>query len=444
VKLSDGEGLQLWVKPSGAKLWNLAYRFHGKQRKLAIGPFPRVSLKDARTRRDEAKRLLNGGLDPSQQKRLAKLVATTKQANTFTSVADEFLSQKRREGKASATIAKLEWLLGQAKLALGARPISAIEAPEVLHLLRGVEARDKFETAHRLRATIGSVFRFAVSSGRASGDPTFALRGALITPTVRPRAAIIDPAELGELLRAIDGHNGMPEVLGGLQLLALTFVRPGELRGATWTEIDFDTAIWTIPGARMKMRRPHRVPLARQTVAILNGLRRITGATELVLPGMRGRGRPLSENTFNAALRRLGYTKDEMTSHGFRAAASSILNESNLWNPDAIEAQLAHVEGNAIRRAYARAEFWDQRVGMMQWWGDRLDEMKAVGELARQWCKSAPKWHRRGHLPNSPHYQLAALGREVVASDTKLSGVRISSGAPGKIKMRTFRDGSST
>jgi integrase len=381
VKLSDGEGLQIWVKPSGVKLWNLAYRFDGKQRKLAIGPFPRVSLKDARMRRDEAKRQLGDGLDPSQQKRLSKLAATAQQANTFAIIADELLAQKRREGKAPATLAKLEWLFGLAKPALGARPINAIEAPEVLQVLRSVEARDRLETARRLRSVTGSVFRFAVATGRASNDPTAALRGALITPTVRPRAAIIDPAGLGELLRAIDGHNGMPEVRGGLQLLALTFVRPGELRGARWAEIDFDKLVWTIPGARMKMRRPHRIPLAWQTITVLKNLRAITGQAELILPGMRGRGRPLSENTLNAALRRLGYAKDEMTAHGFRAAASSILNECGLWNPDAIEAQLAHVEGNAVRRAYARAEFWDERVKMMQWWADKLDEMKRGGQV---------------------------------------------------------------
>ena len=381
VKLSDGEGLQLWVKPSGSKLWNLAYRFDGKQRKLAIGPFPRISLKDARTRRDEAKRLLDNGLDPSQQKRIAKLAATAQNANTFSTIADELLSQKRREGKAPATITKLEWLFGLAKPALGARPITAIEAPEILQVLRGVEARDRLETARRLRAIVGSVFRFAVATGRACNDPTAALRGALIAPTVRPRAAIVEPTALGELLRAISGHNGMPEVRSGLQLLALTFVRPGELRGAEWAEIDFGAAIWTIPGARMKMRRPHRVPLARQTITVLKNLRAITGQAELILPGARGRGRPLSENTLNAALRRLGYTKDQMTSHGFRAAASSILNECGLWNPDAIEAQLAHVEGNAVRRAYARAEFWDERVKMMQWWADRLDEMEQGGDV---------------------------------------------------------------
>ena len=381
MKLSDGEGLQLWVKPSGSKLWNLAYRFDGKQRKLAIGPFPRISLRDARTRRDEAKRLLDDGLDPSQQKRIAKLAATAQNANTFSAIADELLAQKRREGKAPATITKLEWLFSLAKPALGARPITAIEAPEILQVLRGVEARDRLETARRLRSIVGSVFRFAVATSRASNDPTAALRGALIAPTVRPRAAIVEPTALGELLRAISGHNGMPEVRCGLQLLALTFVRPGELRGAQWAEIDFDRAIWTIPGVRMKMRRPHRVPLALQTIDVLKNLRALTGEVALILPGARGRGRPLSENTLNAALRRLGYTKDEMTAHGFRAAASSILNECGLWNPDAIEAQLAHVEGNAVRRAYARAEFWDERVKMMQWWADRLDEMKRGGDV---------------------------------------------------------------
>jgi len=260
VKLSDGEGLQLWVKPSGSKLWNLAYRFDGKQRKLAIGPFPRISLKDAHTRRDEAKRLLDDGLDPSQQKRIAKLAATAQNANTFSTIADELLAQKRREGKAPATITKLEWLFGLAKPALGARPIAAIEAPEILQVLRGLEARDRLETARRLRSIVGSVFCFAVATGRASNDPTAALKGALISPIVRHRAAITDLAGLGELMRAIDSHNGMPEVRGGLQLLALTFVRPGELRGAQWAEIDFDSAIWTVPGVRMKMRRPHRVP----------------------------------------------------------------------------------------------------------------------------------------------------------------------------------------
>jgi integrase len=381
AKHSDGGGLQLWVMPSGAKLWNLAYRFAGKQRKLAIGPYPTIQLKEARTRRDEAKRQLNAGLDPSRQKQLARIAKANEQANTFAVVAHEFVAKKRDEGKAEATVSKTEWLVRIASKSLGPRPIAEITAPEILKVLQSVEARERRESAKRLRATIGATFRYAMATGRASADPTLALRGALKAPIVRHRATIVDPVGLGELLRAIDGHNGMPEVRGGLQLLALTFVRPGELRGARWMEMDFDKAVWIIPPGRMKMRRPHRIPLARQTIAVLKNLRTITGEAELILPGMRGRGRPLSENTLNAALRRLGYAKDEMTAHGFRAAASSILNESGLWNSDAIEAQLAHIEGNAVRRAYARAEFWDERVKMMQWWADRLDEMKRGGEV---------------------------------------------------------------
>jgi integrase len=377
AKLSDGGGLQLWVTASGAKLWNLAYRFAGKQRKLAIGPYPTIPLKEARARREEAKRQLGAGLDPSQQKRLAKLAKTADQANTFEALAAEYLERKRGEGKADATLSKLEWLIGIAKQTLGPRPITEITAPEVLQAVRAVEARERRESAKRLRAVIGSIFRYAVATGRAASDPTAALKGALMSPIVRHRAAIVDPAGLGGLLRAIGGHNGMPEVRVGLQLLALTFVRPGELRGARWAEIDFAKAVWTIPATRMKMRHPHRVPLARQTMNVLKNLRAITGDAELILPGMRGRGRPLSENTLNASLRRLGYAKHEMTAHGFRAAASSILNESGQWNADAIEAQLAHVEGNSVRRAYARAEYWDERVRMMQWWADRLDAFKS-------------------------------------------------------------------
>jgi integrase len=381
AKVSDGGGLQLWVTPSGGKLWNFAYRFVGKQRKLAIGPYPTVSLKEARARRDEAKRELNAGLDPSQQKQLARIAKANEQANTFAVVANEFVAKKRDEGKAEATVSKAEWLVRIASQSLGLRPIAEITAPEILKVLQGVEARERRESAKRLRATIGAIFRYAMATGRATVDPTLALRGALKAPIVRHRAAIIDAKGLGALLRAIDGHNGTPEVRFGLQLLALTFVRPGELRGATWAEIDFVQAVWTIPPERMKMRRPHRIPLARQTLNVLKNARAINPDAALILPGLRGRSRSLSENTFNAALRRLGYSKDEMTAHGFRAAASSALNESGQWNPDAIEAQLAHVEGNAVRRAYARAEFWEERVRMMQWWADRLDEMRRGGKV---------------------------------------------------------------
>jgi integrase len=377
LKLSDGGGLQLWVTPAGGKLWSFAYRIGDKQRRLAIGPYPTISLKEAREQRDEAKRKLSQGLDPSQQKRLAKLAKAAEQANTFEAIAAEFVANKRDEAKAAATVSKYEWLVGLAKPQLGARPITEITAPDVLRVLKGVEARDRRETAKRLRAVIGAIFRYAIATGRASADPTPALRGALKAPVVRHRAAIVAPEALGALLRAVDGYNGTPEVRLGLQLLALTFVRPGELRGARWSEVNFDKAVWTIPSERMKMRRPHNIPLSRQTLSVLRNARAINPEAEMILPGLRGRARSLSENTFNAALRRLGYANDEMTAHGFRAAASSILNESGEWNADAIEAQLAHVEGNAVRRAYARAEYWEERVQMMQWWADQLDGFRS-------------------------------------------------------------------
>jgi integrase len=272
------------VTSSGGKLWNFAYRFDGKQRKLAIGPYPTVTLKDARAQRDEAKRQLSVGLDPSQQKRLAKLARAAGQANTFEIIAAEFIKKKRGEHRAASTVSKLEWLIGIAKPALGARPITEITAPEILMVLRRVEARERRESAKRLRAVIGAIFRYAVATGRAIGEPTAALKGALKAPIVRHRAAIVDQAGLGALLRAIDGHNGAPEVRFGLQLLALTFVRPGELRGATWVEVDFDACIWTIPPERMKMRRPHRIPLAQQTLTVLKNARAVNPDSDLILP----------------------------------------------------------------------------------------------------------------------------------------------------------------
>jgi integrase len=375
-KLSDGGGLQVWVTNSGSKLWYLAYRFGGKQRKLAIGPYPRIGLKDARQRRDDAKRQLDAGVDPSLRKRLDRLSAASEQAATFEAVAAELLEKKRREAKAPQTLAKIEWLFGLATPSIGQRPIAGITAPEILQVLRAVESRGRLETAKRLRAVVGEVFRYAVATGRAETDPTSALRGALTTPMVRHRAAIVEPMAFGALLRTIDGYEGMPEVRIALQLLALTFVRPGELRTAAWSEIDLDGAQWTIPAEKMKMRRPHRVPLAKQAIELLRGLQRLTGNRGLLFPGAWDFKKPLSENTLNAALRRLGYAQDVMTAHGFRAAASSMLNEEGKWNADAIEAQLAHVEGSAVRRAYARAEYWDERVRMMTRWAERLEELR--------------------------------------------------------------------
>jgi integrase len=311
------------------------------------------------------------------------LSVESEQAATFEAIASELLETKRREVKAVGTLAKLEWLFSLATPSLGQRPIAGITAPEILQVLRVVEMRGRLETAKRLRAVIGQVFRYAVATGRADSDPTFALRGALTTPVVRHRAAIVEPMAFGALLRSIDGYDGMPEVRIALQMIALTFVRPGELRSAEWSEIDLDGALWTIPAEKMKMRRPHRVPLAKQAIELLHRLHMITGNRGLLFPGAWDFKKPLSENTLNAALRRLGYAADVMTSHGFRAAASSMLNESGKWNADAIEAQLAHIDGNSVRRAYARAEFWDERVKMMAWWADKLDRIRLGGDIIR-------------------------------------------------------------
>jgi integrase len=381
VKLSDGGGLQLWITPDGAKRWRLAYRFTGSQKTLAIGVYPAVGLKEAREAREEAKRLLAEGRDPSLAKKLAKAVWAVESANTFDAIADELLDKKRREAKAERTLGKLEWLLGLARPALGSRPIAEITAPEVLSVLRAVEARGRHETAKRLRATIGQVFRYAVATGRAETDPTGALKGALTSPVVQHRAAIVEPKAFGALLRAIATYDGTPEARAALELLALTFVRPGELRAAEWSEFDLDAGVWSIPSEKMKMKRPHRVPLAPRAVAILRDLRAITGHGKFLFPSVRSASRCMSENTINAALRRLGFDKDEMTGHGFRSAASSMLNESGLWNADAIEAQLAHVEGNSVRRAYHRADYWDERTRMMAWWAAFLDELRVGGKV---------------------------------------------------------------
>jgi integrase len=381
AKLSDGGGLQLWVYPDGAKRWRLAYRLGGKQKVLAIGVYPAIGLKEAREARDAAKRLLATGRDPSEAKQADRLAKAAADTNTFDTIAGELLDKKRREGKAARTIAKFEWFMSFARPAIGSKAMSDITAPEVLAILRPIEARGNAETAKKLRGAIGQVFRFAIATGRAEADPTGALKGALASPIVTPRAAITSPVAFGALLRAIDGYTGAPETKTALELLALTFVRPGELRAAEWAEFDIEAGLWTVPATRMKMRRAHRVPLAPRAVAILRELHIITGGGRFLFPSMRTRERPMSENTINAALRRLGFAQHEMTGHGFRAAASSILNECGQWHADAIERQLAHVDNDNIRRAYHRADYWDERVKMMAYWADRCDAMRRGGDV---------------------------------------------------------------
>ncbi|MCB1466045.1 MAG: tyrosine-type recombinase/integrase [Rhizobiaceae bacterium] len=383
VKLSDGGGLQLWVERDGGKRWRLAYRFAGKQKALALGVYPELGLKGARALRDEARRLLADGRDPGAVRKQSRLVAANAAANTFEGIAAELVAKKRAEAKADATIAKIEWLLGFANEGFGSRPISEVSAADVLAVLRKVEARGRLESARRLRAAIGQVFRYAIATGRADNDPSGALRGAIASPVVKHRAAIIEPKAFGALLRAIAGYEGAPETKSALELLALTFVRPGELRAAEWSEFDLGNAVWAIPPERMKMKRPHRVPLTLQALAILERLRALTGGGKYLFPSVRSAQRCMSENTLNAALRRLGYAPEQMSAHGFRSAASSILNESGQWNADAIERQLAHVDNDNVRRAYARADFWDERVRMMTWWAERCAALKtAMSDIA--------------------------------------------------------------
>ncbi len=376
-KASDFDGLFVLVKPSGSRLWQFKFRFGGKEKLLSIGQYPETSLADARAMRDAARVMLAKGIDRGEAKQEQKRKKLEEAQLTFAVIARDYLTKLRKEGRADMTMRKLEWLIDMANAGFGHRPIAEITSPEVLRCLRKVEARGTHETARRLRSTIGSVFRYAVATGCASTDPTYALRDALVRPIVNPRAAITDPKELGGLLRAIDTYNGQKVTAIGLELLALLVPRPGELRQARWEEVNVETAIWSIPASRMKMRRPHRVPLPARAIALLRELFALTGHTEFLLPSLVSVKRVISENTLNAALRRMGYSDGEMTAHGFRASFSTLANESGLWNPDAIERALAHVEGNDVRRAYARGEYWEERVRMADWWADQLEVMKA-------------------------------------------------------------------
>jgi len=378
VKLSDGGGLYLLVQRRGAKLWRLAYRFGGKQKLLALGIYPTVTLADARARREAAKKLLADGFDPSLHRKLEKQASFI----TFKLVAEELLDKMKREGRANATLVKTRWLLEFAFTAIGERPVAKVTAPELLDVLRKIEARGTYETARRLRSTCGMVFRYAIVTGRAERDPSIDLRGALTTPTVKHRATIIEPNAIGALLRGIDGFEGQPTTRAALRLAPLVFVRPGELRHAEWKEFDLDNTEWRISAEKMKMRRPHRVPLSRQAIAIVTELKEITGNLRWLFPSVRTITRPLSENTLNAALRRLGYESDAMSAHGFRAMAATRLNEMGRWNADAIERQLAHQESNTVRGAYTHsAEYWSERVLMMQAWADYLDELREAGKV---------------------------------------------------------------
>lgn len=378
-KLGDSHGLFLLVQPTGGKLWRLKYRVDGREKKLAIGTYPEIGLGEARRRRDEAREAMAAGKDPAREKQRDKVRAKLNAENTFAAITAEFCEKRKRDGQrawAPATAKRCEYLLSILCGSIGNMPIAEIEPADVLVAVRRIEGKGKLESARRTLQLAGSVFRYAVATARLKSDPTRDLKGALTSPTVTHYGAVIDPAGVGQLLRSIDGYEGQPITKFAMQLAPHVFVRPGELRHAEWSEIDLEGALWTIPAGKTKMRKEHVVPLSRQAIAILKDVQPLTGPSGYVFPSVRTRRRPMSDNTINAGLRRLGYATDEMTAHGFRAMASTLLNESGKWNPDAIERALAHGDTDKVRAAYHRGAHWKERVAMAQWWSDYLDDLR--------------------------------------------------------------------
>ena len=379
IKMADEKGLFLLLQPTGGKLWRLKYRIAGKEKKLGLGRYPDVTLKEARIRRDEARIMVANGVDPSVAKMAAKLAAQINAAITFQAVGEEYLDKASREGRAAVTIKKSHWLLGLMTPWLGKRPIAEIKPAELLAVLKKVEAHGHLETARRMRSLAGRIFRYAIATSRATADPSAVLRGALTTPIVKHHGAILDPAELGGLLRAIDGFSGHPLTAMALQLTPHVFVRPHMLRQAQWEEFDLDKALWSLSAGRMKMRAPHVIPLSRQAIEILQKAKALSTGQKYIFSSLYPGNRPMSENTINAALRRLGYSGAEMTAHGFRATASTLLNESGKWSPDAIERALAHKD-TTVRGIYHRGAHWDERLQMAQWWSDYLDRLRSAAD----------------------------------------------------------------
>lgn len=381
--LSDAGGLYLELAPSGGKWWRLAYRYGGQRKLLSLGTYPTISLATARQRRGDAKRLLADGIDPSAHRQAAKREAAGRAANSFDAVAREWYAKQLHTWVPSHASDVLRRLEANLFPAIGDKPIAEITAPLVLSAVRKIEHRGAHDLAHRVLQVASQIFRYGVATGRCERDPARDLRGAL-TPHVKQNQAAVTPEEFPELLHAIDDYFpklGDKLTALALRMVALTFVRTGELIGATWDEFDLDGAVWTIPAERMKMRSEHVVPLSKQTLAMLRELQSIGGGSRYVFPG-RNPDKAMSNNTMLFALYRLGY-KGKMTGHGFRSVASTILNETGRFRPDVIERQLAHCERNAVRGAYNRAEYLPERRKMMQAWADMLDSMLKVAQVIK-------------------------------------------------------------
>ncbi len=375
-RLSDGGGLYLEISPAGGKWWRLKYRHLGKEKRLSLGTYPDTGLADARDKRDAARKLLAAGVDPGAHRKAEKAAGIERAANSFEVVAREWLA--KRDWVAGYKVKVAAWLENDVFPWVGPRPVSEITAPEFLSAVRRVEARGAIESAHRILQNCGQVMRYAIATGRAERNPVADLKGALPAAPERHHAAITDANAIGGLLRAIDGYTGTFTVRCALKLAPLLFVRPGELRQAEWAEFDLDAGEWNIPAARMKMREPHLVPLSAQAVAILRELEPLTGAgRRYVFPSARSPKRPMSDNAMNAALRRMGFDKDTMTGHGFRAMARTVLDETLGFRPDYIEHQLAHAVRDPNGRAYNRTAHLAERRKMMQAWAYHLDVMRA-------------------------------------------------------------------
>ena len=379
VKLTDGGGLYLLLKPNGSRWWRLDYRYGGKRKTLSMGVYPEVGLKEARNKRDECRKLLAADVDPGENRKALKASKIEQASNSFEVVSREWFSRQSTgwaKGHADKTIRRLErdlfpWL--------GHRPIAEITAPELLLALRRIEARGVLETAHRALQNCGQVFRYAVQTGRAQRDPSSDLKGALTPWKPKHYPALTEPQKLAVLLRSMDGYQGNLITRSALRLLPLVFVRPGELRQAKWAEIDLHTAEWRYTVT--KTNTPHIVPLARQAVEILEELHGLTGRSVYVFPGLRSHERPMSENTINAALRYMGYDQETMTGHGFRAIARTLLDEVLGYGPHIVEHQLAHGVKDPLGRAYNRTKHLPERIEMMQAWADYLDRLKFGAEI---------------------------------------------------------------
>lgn len=378
-KISDSGGLYLLVKPSG-KYWRMDYRYAEKRKTLAVGVYPAISLAIARAKRDEARRLLAQDTDPAIVKAVNKQTKQSAAGNTFKAIALEWHTKTSATWAASTAHNVKRYLEKDLFPWLGNRAIKDIGAPDLLVVLRKIESRGAHEKAQRCREYVGRVFRYAVATGRAERDPSGDLRGALTPVKVKHHASITDPKAIGGLMRSIKSFSGSYITKCALQLAPLVFVRPGELRQAEWKEIDFDKSEWRIPEHKMKMSETHIVPLSPQAIEILRSIQPLTGDGKYIFPGLRSAARPMSENTINAALRRMGYEKDEMTGHGFRSMASTLLHE-NGWPHEAIERQLAHAERNKVVAAYNYAEHLTKRREMMNWWADYLDELAAGAKV---------------------------------------------------------------